>query len=83
MVEEIGKMNNRTEITLQQKVPVIDSFYLSLTNLQRKLDEVTQENTKELTALKQRQDQLTQLYEASLENEAAGLYSNKMQNDLS
>ena len=41
MVEDIGKMNHRTETVLQQKVPVIDSLYVSLTNLQRKLDEVT------------------------------------------
>ena len=52
MVEDIGKMNHRTDALLQQKVPVIDSFYLSLTNLQRKLEEMTSENAKEMSAMK-------------------------------
>ena len=40
MVEDMGKMIHRTEVQLQQKVPIIDNLYLSLSNLQIKTDEI-------------------------------------------
>ena len=58
MVEDIGKMMHRTDAHLQQKVPIIDSLYLSLSNLQRKTDEISTNSSNEIIALKQRQEQL-------------------------
>ena len=62
MVEDIGKMMHRTDNLLQQKVPVIDSLYINLSNLQSKTDQMCVNSSNEITALKQRQEQLAQLF---------------------
>ena len=52
MVEDMGKMIHRTEVQLQQKVPIIDNLYLSLSNLQMKTDEINTNSSTQIAALK-------------------------------
>ena len=82
MVEEIAGMAKGVEFQLNNKKNEIECSTLNISNLQRKVDEIQRENHEEFSTIKNRQNELTQLYSTYLDSEEQLLMQQTQQEQL-
>ena len=82
MVEEIAGMAKGVEFQLNSKKNEIECSTLNISNLQRKIDEIQRENHEEFSTIKNRQNELTQLYSTYLDSEEQLLMQQTQQEQL-